>query len=162
MAQFVNVEDVDTILDYGKHLVKVTDVRNKTKDGDELLDGEGVEMWSVTFQDVNNAKFYEYYRFTGKMANKTGYLLRACGVLEPDEKLKECKKIIKPEDILGKFLYIEIVENKNATEEKYRKTIKFDGFEKYESPTSTKATKTVKKVEPKVETVVIGEEEIPF
>lgn len=159
MVHFVNVEDIDVMLDYGKHLVKVADVRNKTKDGDELLDGEGVEMWSVTFQDVNNAKFYEYYRFTGKMANKTGYLLRACGVLALDEKLKDCKKGFTPEDILGKFLYIEIVENKNATEEKYRKTIKFDGFEKYESPTKAKA---VKKPEPKVEEVVVGEDEIPF
>lgn len=172
MVQFSNVVEVDTMLDYGKHLVKIVDVRNKTKDGDELLDAEGVEMWSITFQDVNKAKYYEYFRFTGKMANKTGYLLRACGVLDTDEKIAESKKSFSPEDILGKFLFIEIVENKNATEEKYRKTIKFDGFEKYESKSpiqpkvvEEKKVKTVKKAEPKVEEVVVGDEDseiIPF
>ena len=88
MAQFGNVVDVDTILDYGKHLVKIVDVRNKNQEDEIMLDEEGFELWNVTFQDVNNSKFYEYFRFSGKMANKTGYLLRACGVLEPDEKIK--------------------------------------------------------------------------
>lgn len=151
MVRFYDVQEVSMTkrLDYGKHLVKISEARNKTKDGEELLDKNGVEQWSLTFEDKDGAKHYEYFSFGGKMANKTGYLLRACGILEPSEKIAESKKDFSPEDVEGCYLYIEIVENKNAIDEKYRKQIKFDGFEKYE--------KTVaKKPAPK------KEEELPF
>lgn len=163
MAKFGEVIDVDTMLDYGKHLVKISDVRNKNQEGEIMLDENGFELWNVTFQDKNGAIFREYFRFSGKMANKTGYMLRAVGVLEPDEKLAECKKEILPEDVLGSFLYIEIVENPNAQKDKYKKTIAFSGFEKYEGTkkVETKKLASVKKSEPpKAE--VIGEDMIPF
>ena len=72
------------------------------------------------------------------MANKTGYLLRAIGLLAEDEKITECNKDFKKDDVIDKYLYIEIVENKNATSDKYKKQIKFDGFEKYEGKAKPK------------------------
>ena len=124
-------------LDFGRHLVKISDIKDQTKDGDELLDDNGVTMWNITFEN-NDGKHYEYFRFSGKMANKTGYLLRAIGLLEEDEKITECDKDFKKDDVIDKYLYIEIVENKNATSDKYKKQIKFDGFEKYEGKAKTK------------------------
>lgn len=155
MVKFYDVEETtqNKRLDYGKHLVKIVEVRNTTKDGEELLDKNGVEQWSVTFEDSQGAKHYEYFSFGGKMANKTGYLFRACGLLDEDEKISESNKEWKPSDIQDCYLYIEIVENTKATDEKWKKQIKFDGFEKYEKP--------VKKAKPKV--VEDDEiEELPF
>ena len=116
-------------LDYGKHLVKISQARNTTKDGDLLLDENGIEQWSLTFENAEGAKHYEYFRFSGKMANKTGYMLRAVGLLDPDEKISETKKEFSHEDVEGCYLYITIVENPTAKEEKWKKTIKYDGFE---------------------------------
>lgn len=138
-------------LDYGTHLVKIEDIKNQTKDGDELLDENGVEMWNITFFN-NEGKHYEYFRFSGKMANKTGYLLRAIGLLKEDEKISECEEDFDKDDAIGKYLYIEIVENKNAQSDKYRKQIKFDGFKKYEGKVKEK---------PKKKEVDLSEE-IPF
>lgn len=118
-------------LDLGKHLVKITEARNTKKDGELMLDDKNVEIWSVTFEDRDGAKHYEYFRFSGGIANKTGYMFRAIGLLGETEKISECKTDFKPEDIVGKCLYIEIIENDKAENEKYRKQIKFDGFEKY-------------------------------
>lgn len=141
-------------LDYGKHLVKISQARNTTMDGDLLLDENGVEQWSLTFENQEGAKHYEYFRFTGKMANKTGYLLRAIGLLEADEKLSECQKEFRCKDVEGRFLYINIVENPKAKEEKWKKTIKYDGFEKYEKSVIKKEVKKVVEED--------DEENIPF
>lgn len=146
-------------LDYGKHLVKISQARNTTKDGNLLLDENGIEQWSLTFENAEGAKHYEYFRFSGKMANKTGYMLRAVGLLDPDEKISETKKEFSHEDVEGCYLYITIVENPTVKEEKWKKTIKYDGFEKYEKAVAKKPA--TKKAEPKVE-VVEEEMEIPF
>ena len=136
-------------LDVGKHLVQITEARNTNKDGALMTDDKGVEIWSVTFEDRGGAKHYEYFRFTGGIANKTGYLFRAIGLLGENEKISECKTDFTPDDIVGKYLYIEIYDNDKATNEKYRKQIKFDGFEKY-----TGEAKPVMQE--------IAEDEIPF
>lgn len=130
-------------LDIGQHLVRIADARNTTKNGDLMVDDNNVEIWSVTFEDKEGAKHYEYFRFSGGIANKTGYMFRAIGLLGEDEKLSECNKDFEPDDIVGKYLYIEIYDNDKVTNEKYRKQIKFDGFEKYEA----KPKKVVKEVE---------------
>ena len=49
-------------LDFGRHLVKISDIKDQTKDGDELLDDNGVTMWNITFEN-NDGKHYEYFRF---------------------------------------------------------------------------------------------------
>lgn len=146
-------------LDYGKHLVKISQARNTTKDGDLLLDENGIEQWALTFENAEGAKHYEYFRFSGKMANKTGYMLRAVGLLDPDEKISETKKEFSHEDVEGCYLYITIVENPTAKEEKWKKTIKYDGFEKYEKAVAKKTA--TKKTETKEEKVVY-EDGIPF
>lgn len=146
-------------LDYGKHLVKISQSRNTTKEGDLLLDENGIEQWALTFENAEGAKHYEYFKFSGKMANKTGYMLRAVGLLDPDEKISETKKEFSHEDVEGCYLYITIVENPTAKEEKWKKIIKYDGFEKYEKTVAKKPA--TKKAEPKVEEVV-DTDEIPF
>ena len=149
MVRFLDVTEGtgNNKLDVGRHLVKITEARNTNKNGDLMVDDNNVEIWSVTFEDKNGAKHYEYFRFTGGIANKTGYMFRAIGLLGEDEKLSECKKEFETEDIIGKCLYIEIYDNDKATNEKYRKQIKFDGFEKYDA----KSKKVVKEVEEEVE-----------
>ncbi len=127
-------------LDYGRHLVEISEIKDTTKDGDELLDSNGVVMWNVCFSN-DDGKHYEYFRFSGGMAHKTGYMFRAIGLLEEDEKITECKKDFKKEDAKGKYLWITIVENKSTTNEKYRKQIAFDGFEKYDSKSKSKPKK---------------------
>lgn len=137
MVRFSNVTESTGAdrLDIGKHLVKITESRNTTKNGDLMTDDNGVEVWSVTFENKDGAKHYEYFRFSGGIANKTGYMLRAIGLLEEDEKISETKKDFQPDDILGKCLYIDIEANEKA---KNGKQIKFDGFEKYEGKQATK------------------------
>lgn len=122
-------------LDIGKHFVQITESRNTTKNGELMTDDNGVEVWSVTFESQDGAKHYEYFRFSGGIANKTGYLFRAIGLLGEDEKISECKKEFVPDDILGKYLYIDIEANEKA---KNGKSIKFDGFEKYEGKKAKK------------------------
>ena len=163
MVKFYDVQEVNVYkkLDFGKHLVKVSEARNTTKDGDELLDKNGVEQWYVTFVDAENGYHSEYFTFGGKMANKTGFFLRACGLLEADEKIAESKKDFQPTEVVGCYLYIEIVKNEKATDPKYEKQIAFSGFEKYEKAVAKR--EEPKKVEPKKpEAEVLGEEEIPF
>lgn len=137
MVRFSNVTESTGAnkLDIGKHLVKITESRNTTKNGDLMTDDNGVEVWSVTFENKEGAKHYEYFRFSGGIANKTGYMLRAIGLLEEDEKISETKKDFQPDDILGKCLYIDIEANEKA---KNGKQIKFDGFEKHEGKQKTK------------------------
>ena len=159
MVKFSDVTENET-LDYGRHLVKVTESRNTTKDGDLLLDEEGKEVWSVTFQNEEGARRYEYFNFSGWKAKKTGGFLKAVGLLEPDEKLSECDKEFSHEDVNGCYLYITIVENPNAKSDKWKKVINPDGFEKYEKAVAKKTAP--KKVEPKVEVVEDDENVIPF
>ena len=45
-------------LDFGRHLVKISDIKDQTKDGDELLDDNGVTMWNITFE--NNVNSYRF------------------------------------------------------------------------------------------------------
>ena len=146
MVRFSDVKEStgSNKLDIGKHLVKITEARNTTKNGELMTDDNGVEVWSVTFENQDGAKHYEYFKFSDWIANKTGYLFRAIGLLEEDEKISETKKDFQPDDILGKCLYIDIEANEKA---KNGKQIKFDGFEKYEG-----------KPKPKKEEV----EELPF
>ena len=93
-------------LDLGKHLVKITEARNTKKDGELMLDDKNVEIWSVTFEDRDGAKHYEYFRFSGGIANKTGYMFRAIGLLGETEKISECKTDFKPEDIVGQYHHL--------------------------------------------------------
>lgn len=137
MVRFSNVTESTGAdrLDIGKHFVQITEARNTTKNGDLMTDDNGVEVWSVTFENKEGAKHYEYFRFSGGIANKTGYMLRAIGLLEEDEKISETRKDFQPDDILGKCLYIDIEANEKA---KNGKQIKFDGFEKYEGKAKPK------------------------
>lgn len=155
MVRFSNVIEGSERLGYGRHLVKISQSRNTTKEGDLLLDENGIEQWNLTFEDEKGAKHYEYFKFTGSTANKTGYLLRAVGLLEDDEKITETKKDFSYEDVEGCYLYITIVENPKAKEEKWKKTIKYDGFEKYEK--TSKTTSKPKPVKKDIDT-----EELPF
>ena len=152
MVRLSDITENET-LDYGRHLVKVVDSRNTTKEGDLLLDEEGNEVWSVTFADEKGAKRYEYFNFTGWKAKKTGNFLKAIGLIEPDIKLSECDKEFDYKDVIGLYLYITISENTNAKSEKWRKVIAIDGFEKYE--------KQVKKPAPK-KVEVIEDSDLPF
>ena len=137
MVRFSDVKEStgSNKLDIGKHLVKITESRNTTKNGELMTDDNGVEVWSVTFENQDGAKHYEYFKFSDWIANKTGYLFRAIGLLGEDEKIKECNKEFEPDDILGKCLYIDIEANEKA---KNGKQIKFDGFEKYEGKAKPK------------------------
>lgn len=149
MVRFSNVEEStgNNRLDLGEHLVRIIDIKTEKKDGSPLVDDLGVEIWNTTFEDKDGGKHYEYMRFTGVFANKTGYMFRALGLLDEDEKLEDCNKDFEADDVLGKFLYITIVENPKAKEEKYKKQIAFDGFRKYEG----KAKKAKKVVEEDME-----------
>ena len=140
MVRFLDVKESagSNRLDIGKHSVQITESRNTTKNGELMTDDNGVEVWSVTFESQDGAKHYEYFRFSGGIANKTGYLFRAIGLLGEDEKISECKKEFVPDDILGKYLYIDIEANEKA---KNGKSIKFDGFEKYEGKAKAKPKK---------------------
>ena len=137
MVRFSDVKEStgSNKLGIGKHLVKITESRNTTKNGELMTDDNGVEVWSVTFENQDGAKHYEYFKFSGGIANKTGYLFRAIGLLGEDEKISECNKEFEPDDILGKCLYIDIEANEKA---KNGKQIKFDGFEKYEGKAKPK------------------------
>lgn len=153
MVRLSDITENET-LDYGRHLVKVVDSRNTTKEGDLLLDEEGNEVWSVTFADETGAKRYEYFNFTGWKAKKTGAFLKAVGLIGADEKLSECDKEFNHEDVRGCYLYITIVENQNAKSDKWKKVINADGFEKYEKAVAKKPAP--KKVE------VVEDSDLPF
>lgn len=137
MVRFSNVTEStgSNHLDIGKHLVKITDAKNTTKDGTLMTDDSGVEIWSVTFEDSKGFKHYEYFRFSGGIANKTGFMFRAIRLLADNEKISECETEFEPLDIVGKYLYIEIEKNEKA---KNGKQIKFTGFEKYDGKAKAK------------------------
>ena len=127
----------------GKYLFKIYEVEEK------VGKISGNPYWQIKFETKDGVKVCDNFMFNGKAASKTLYLLAALGLSDGENFPKQ--KFDK-EDILGRFLYITTVKDKDS--DFLKCPFNNTGYEEYK----VKEKKEVKKV---VEEE-IDEEEFPF
>lgn len=141
MPRFNNVEEIKAVP--GEHLMKIYEC-------EERISQKGNAFLLIKFESNDGVKICDSFMLSGTMANKTLQLLKAIGLMQDGQSWEEIGDF-ETEDLLGRHLYIDAVQDKDNPQ--YLKT-KFDGFRPYEKNSATPAVKA--------EQDLIGEEEIPF
>ena len=127
----------------GEYLFKIYEVNEKVSQA-------GNDYWQVKFENKDGIKMCDNFMFFGKAANKTLGLLTGLGLADgetfPDEDFE-------PDDILGKYVYIDTEKEKDSGFLKCPFDVK--KYRKYENKNKTASKpKPVKKN--------IDEDIIPF
>lgn len=141
MPYFGNDAEKVTTAPAGKYLFKIYEVNEKRSQA-------GNDYWQIKFETKDGVKVCDNFMFNGKAASKTLFLLAALGLSDGENFPKQK---FEKEDILGCFLYITTVKDKDSDFLKcpFNRT----GYEEY----NVKGKKEAKKV---VEEDL--SEEIPF
>lgn len=142
MASFNRVEEIKATP--GEYLMKIYSCEEKTSQS-------GNDYFLIKFESAEEIKICDSFMFTGKMANKTLQLFKAIGLIEEGQTWEEIGDI-DADDLLGRYLYVDAVKDKENP--MFLKT-KFEGFRKYEKSTTTPDNK-------QNNSELIGEDEIPF
>ena len=116
-------------------MFKIYEVNEKISKNDN-------DYWQVKFESKEGVKVCDNFMFFGKVASKTLSLLTALGLADgenfPTEELK-------PDDILGKFVYIDTVKDKDS--EFLKCPWSSNGYKAYESKKSKPKKKEVEEDE---------------
>ena len=141
MARFGDDAEKVTTAQAGKYLFKIYEVNEKQSQA-------GNDYWQIKFETKEGLKVCDNFMFNGKAASKTLFLLSALGLADGEN---FPKNEITPNDILGSFVYITTVKDKDSDYLKcpFNRT----GYEEYK----VKGKKEVKKVVEEDD-----EENIPF
>ena len=143
MVRFSDDAEKVTLAQPGEYLFKIYEVNEKTSQA-------GNDYWQVKFESKEGVKVCDKFMFFGKAASKTLSLLTALGLADGENFPTE--ELI-PDDILGKFVYINTIPDKdeNGQETGFLKCPwRINGYRAYEGKAKAK---------PKKEEV---EEELPF
>ena len=119
----------------GEYLFKIYEVNEKESQA-------GNYYWQVKFESKEGVKVCDNFMFGGKAAGKTLSLLTALGLADGENFPQE---ELMPDDILGKFVYVNTVKDKDS--EFLKCPFNKSGYRAFES----KKSKPAKKVEEPVE-----------
>jgi hypothetical protein len=144
MPRFSNVEEFKCTP--GEYLMKIYEAEEKTSQS-------GNQYIMVKFESNEGVKICDSFMLFGSMANKTLQLLKAVGLMQDGQKWEEID--FETDDLLGQYLYIDAIKDKDNPQ--FLKT-KFDGFRPYEKNSTPAASPA--SVKPKQD--LIGDEEVPF
>lgn len=121
------------VFEPAEYLFKIYEVNEK-------ISQAGNDYWQVKFESKEGVKVCDCFMFNGKAANKTLGLLTALGMADgesfPDEDFE-------PDDILGKYLYIDTEKDKNSDFLKCPFDVK--KYREYKSTKTASKPKPVKK-----------------
>ena len=135
MVRFSEDAEVAEKIEYekGEYLFKIYEVNEKMSKNNN-------EYWQVKFESKEGIKMCDNFMFFGKAATKTLGLLTALGIADgenfPDEDFE-------PDDILGKYLYIDTEKEKDSGFLKCPFDVK--KYREYKSTKATSKPKPVKK-----------------
>lgn len=140
MVRFGDDAEKVTCAKAGDYLFRIYEVNEKQSQA-------GNDYWQIKFETKEGLKVCDNFMFNGKAASKTLFLLTGLGLADgenfPDEDIEK-------EDILGKFLYINVVKDKDSNFLKC--PFNSSDYRVYES----KKSKPVKKQQ------VVEDEQCPF
>ena len=104
MVRFSDDAEKVTSAQPGEYLFKIYEVNEKTSQA-------GNDYWQVKFETKEGVKVCDNFMFFGKAASKTLSLLTALGLADGEN---FPTKELTPDDILGKFVYIDTVKDKDS------------------------------------------------
>lgn len=131
MVRFSDDAEKVTSAQPGKYLFKIYEVNEKTSQA-------GNDYWQVKFESKEGVKVCDNFMFFGKAAGKTLSLLTALGLADGENFPTE---EIHREDVLGGYLYIDVVKDKDS--EFLKCPWSSSGYEKYEGKAKAKPKKEV-------------------
>ena len=137
MVRFSDDAEKSSELKAGEYLFKIYEVKEKTSQN-------GNEYWQVKFESKEGVKVCDNFMFSGKAAGKTLSLLTALGLADGENLPKDN---LDPDDILGQFVYVNTVKDKDS--EFLKCPFGKSGYRPFEGKAKSKATKKVE--EPVVE-----------
>ena len=137
MVRFSDDAEKVTSAQPGEYLFKIYEINEKTSQA-------GNDYWQVKVESKDGVKVCDNLMFHGKAAGKTLAFLTALGLADGENFPTE---EINREDVLGRYLYINVVKDKDSDFLKFPWSS--NGYRKYDSKAKPK---------PKKEEV----EELPF
>ena len=131
MVRFSDDAEKVTSAQPGEYLFKVYEINEKTSQA-------GNDYWQVKFETKEGLKVCDNFMFFGKAASKTLSLLTALGLADGENFPTE---EIHKEDVLGRYLYINVVKDKDSDFLKFPWSS--NGYRKYEGKAKPKPKKEV-------------------
>lgn len=104
MVRFSDDAEKSSEMKAGEYLFKIYEVNEKTSLA-------GNDYWQVKFESKEGVKVCDNFMFGGKAAGKTLSLLTALGLADGENFPKE---ELTPDDILGQFVYVNTVKDKDS------------------------------------------------
>lgn len=104
MVRFSNDAEKTSEMKAGEYLFKIYEVNEKTSQA-------GNDYWQVKFESKEGVKVCDNFMFGGKAAGKTLSLLTALGLADGENFPKD---ELTPDDILGQFVHINTVKDKDS------------------------------------------------
>ena len=135
MVRFSDDAEKASEMKAGEYLFKIYEVNEKTSQA-------GNDYWQVKFESKEGVKVCDNFMFGGKAAGKTLSLLTALGLADGENFPKD---ELTPDDILGQFIYVNTVKDKDS--EFLKCPWSASGYRKFEGKAKAKPVKKVEETE---------------
>lgn len=135
MVRFSDDAEKASEMKAGEYLFKIYEVNEKTSQA-------GNDYWQVKFESKEGVKVCDNFMFGGKAAGKTLSLLTALGLADGENFPKDN---LDPDDILGQFVYINTVKDKDS--EFLKCPWSASGYRAFEGKAKAKPAKKVEETE---------------